>query len=360
MIDPSLSTAAPDQQGLGVWSPFVSTRKCSVLVVDDDPYILPILSALLASSFDVRTADSAEAAQQVFAGGSVDIVLTDQRMPQTTGIQLLEWVRDHSPKTVRLLMTGYAELEDAVEAINRGQVYYYLLKPWRAEELQQILRNAAEKFHLERNRDQLLDELRSLNLELENRVQERTRELEEANHLLQQRTRELEMLALTDPLTSLLNRRAIDDVARSELRRHARYRSPLALGVIDADHFREINCRYLLPGGDQVLVSLARTLSGSLRTVDSVGRIGGEEFLVVAPETTLDGAAGLAERIRTTVERTRVQYKDQVIEVTVSIGFAVAEPEAETDFEQMKHTASAALSDAKAAGRNRCVVRPVR
>jgi diguanylate cyclase len=81
---------------------------------------------------------------------------------------------------------------------------------------------------------------------------------------------------------------------------------------------------------------------------------------VVAPETTLDGAAGLAERIRSTVEKTRVIYKDQVIEVTVSIGFAVAEPEADTDFEQMKHTASAALSDAKAAGRNRCIVRSVR
>jgi diguanylate cyclase len=340
-----------------VWSPLVSTRKCSLLVVDDEPYILPTLSALLANSFDVITADSADAAQQVFAARDVDLILTDQRMPRMTGIQLLEWVRECSPKTVRLLMTGYAELEDAVEAINRGQVYYYLLKPWRTEELQQILRNAAEKFELERNRDQLLEELRRLNLELEKRVADRTRELEEANHLLQQRTRELEMLALTDPLTALLNRRAIDDVARSELRRHARYRSPLALGVIDADHFREINRRYLLPGGDVVLVGLARILTSSLRTVDSVGRIGGEEFLVVAPETSHDGAVGLAERIRSTVEGARFAYQDQSIEVTVSVGFAVAEAGSTADYDQMKHLASAALSEAKAAGRNRCVVR---
>jgi diguanylate cyclase len=340
-----------------VWSPLVSTRKCSLLVVDDEPYILPTLSALLANSFEVITADSADAAQQVFAARDVDLILTDQRMPRMTGIQLLEWVREYSPKTVRLLMTGYAELEDAVEAINRGQVYYYLLKPWRTEELQQILRNAAEKFDLEQNRDQLLEELRRLNLELEKRVAERTQELEEANHLLQQRTRELEMLALTDPLTALLNRRAIDDVARSELRRHARYRSPLALGVIDADHFREINRRYLLPGGDAVLVGLARILTSSLRTVDSVGRIGGEEFLVVAPETTHDGAVGLAERIRSTVEGARFAYQEQSIEVTVSVGFAVAEAGSTADYDQMKHLASAALSEAKAAGRNRCVVR---
>jgi diguanylate cyclase (GGDEF)-like protein len=335
----------------------VSTRKCSLLVVDDEPYILPTLSALLASAFDVITADSAEAAQQVFAARDVDLILTDQRMPRITGIQLLEWVREHSPKTVRLLMTGYAELEDAVEAINRGQVYYYLLKPWRTEELQQILRNAGEKFELERNREQLLEELRRLNLELEKRVAERTRELEEANHLLQQRTRELEMLALTDPLTALLNRRAIDDVARSELRRHARYRSPLALGVIDADHFREINRRYLLPGGDAVLVDLARILTGSLRTVDSVGRIGGEEFLVVAPETAHDGAVGLGERIRATVEGHEFKYQDESIQVTVSIGFAVADADTAADYDQMKHLASAALSEAKASGRNRCIVR---
>src|SRR5207237_4506400 len=135
--------------------------------------------------------------------------------------------------------------------------------------------NAADKFRLERNREQLLEELRRLNAELEERVAARTGELQEANHLLQQRTRELEMLALTDPLTGLLNRRAIDDVARSELKRHARYPSPLALGIVDADHFKDINSAHLLPGGDAVLISLARVLTGSLRTVDSVGRIGG-------------------------------------------------------------------------------------
>ena len=130
-----------------------------ILVVDDEPYILPTLSALLGTTFEVITADSAEAAQQVFAARDVDLILTDQRMPRVTGIQLLEWVREHSPKTVRLLMTGYAELEDAVEAINRGQVYYYLLKPWRTEELLQTLRSAAHTFRLERDNVRLLTAL---------------------------------------------------------------------------------------------------------------------------------------------------------------------------------------------------------
>jgi diguanylate cyclase (GGDEF)-like protein len=342
----------------------VSTRKCSLLVVDDEPYILPTLTALLASSYEVITADSAAAAQQIFALRPVDLILTDQRMPRMTGIQLLEWVREFAPNTVRMLMTGYAELEDAVEAINRGQVYHYLLKPWRTEELQQVLRNAAEKFNLERSREQLLEEIRRQNeeirrqnMELEQRVAERTRELQEMNHLLQQRSRELETLALTDPLTGLLNRRAIDGIAGSELKRHARFDGPVAIGVLDADHFREINRRFLLPGGDQVLIGLAKTLMSTVREVDYVGRIGGEEFLIVAPGTNFEGATVLAERIRANVERSRTTYNDQVIDVTVSIGFAVAEGGVKAEYDQMKHVAAATLSEAKATGRNRCVVR---
>src|SRR4051794_21381489 len=104
----------------------MSADKCSLLIVDDEPYILTTLSVLLANDFDMLTANSAAAAQDVFAQRTVDLVLTDQRMPGKSGVQLLEWVRQHSPRTIRLLMTGFAEFEDAVEAINRGQVYRYL------------------------------------------------------------------------------------------------------------------------------------------------------------------------------------------------------------------------------------------
>jgi diguanylate cyclase (GGDEF)-like protein len=337
----------------------VGPQKCSLLVVDDEPYIIPTLSALLADDFDVLTADSADAAERVFRGRAVDLILTDQNMPGRTGVQLLEWVRRHYPRTVRLLMTGYAELEDAVDAINRGHVYHYLLKPWRTEELLQILRNASEKFLLERNQEQLLEELRQAKGELERRVAERTGELEEANRLLQQRTRELERLALTDPLTGLLNRRALEESAAFELKRHARYPSPLTFGLVDADHFKAINTSYLLPGGDEVLRGLARTLTSSLREVDLVGRMGGEEFLVIAPETNEEGAVRLAERIRSTVEATAIPYQGQPIRITVSLGLAVADVGVPASYEKMYAVAAGALSHAKATGRNRFVVRPV-
>jgi diguanylate cyclase (GGDEF)-like protein len=338
---------------------WVTPYKCSVLIVDDEPFVLTTLTALLSKEFEVLTADSAEAAQAIFARRDVDLILADQKLPRMAGVQLLEWVRQNSPRTVRLLMTGLAKFEDAVEAINCGQVYRYLFKPWRSDELLQILRTASRTFLLERSHQQLLDELRQLNLSLEQRVQQRTRELEETNHQLQQQNRTLQTLALSDPLTDLPNRRAMDRLAKSEIRRRARYPSPLALGVIDVDHFKSVNARYLLPGGDQVLVGLVKTFRASLRTVDTVGRIGGEEFMLVAPETNHEGAAILAERIRAAVEGSRYYYKDLPIAVTVSIGFAVADVGVPGDFEQIKHIAATALEEAKSAGRNRCEIRDV-
>src|SRR5205085_3650489 len=144
-------------------------------------------------------------------------------------------------------------------------------------------------------------ELRRLNLELEQRVQQRTRELEEANRQLHSKNLMLKKMALTDSLTGLPNRRAMDRLGLQELMRRLRYPSALTVALIDADNFKRVNSQYLLSGGDHVLTWLGQTLAKAVRTVDTVGRVGGEEFMVVAPETDLEGAHILGERIRTTV-----------------------------------------------------------
>jgi diguanylate cyclase (GGDEF)-like protein len=334
----------------------VDQNKCSLLVVDDERYVLATLAATLQNEFDVVTAASAEEAIRLFGQREINLILCDQRMPGMTGVELLQWVRQNHPKTIRLLMTGYAELEDAVEAINRGQVYRYIFKPWRLDELLQVLGDAAKTFILQRDHERLLADHRRLIEELENRVQQRTRELEEANRQLHQRNVMLEKLALTDELTGLPNRRAIEQILQSEHRRRARYPDPLAIGLIDADHFKDINTRYLLPGGDEVLRGLARTLNSSLRATDTVGRWGGEEFLVVAPVTTPDGALSLGERIRQAVEQMRVYHNDEEIRVTVSLGFAVVEEDYTVPPDLLIRQASAALREAKMRGRNCCVV----
>src|SRR5207244_3579586 len=95
------------------------------------------------------------------------------------------------------------------------------------------------------------------------------------------------------------------------------------------------------------------------RNVDFLGRIGGEEFMVIAPETSMDGAVVLGERIRNAVEGATFAYKEDTIQVHVSIGFAIADPNVPADYETIKHLAAGALSEAKKTGRNKCVYRVV-
>jgi diguanylate cyclase len=219
----------------------VTRYKCSVLVVDDDPQVLAILAAELEHDFEILTACSAEQARAVLTDRTVDILLTDLQLQDESGLRLLEWVRRTTPRTSRVLLTGTARLEDAVDAINQTQVHRLVLKPWRPDDLLQTLRAAARALLLERSHEQLLDELRRLNLDLEKRVLERTAEHEAAMSQLKNTNEILEKMALTDPLTGLSNRRAIDLIARKEVQRRSRSPETLAIGLIDADHFKQIN-----------------------------------------------------------------------------------------------------------------------
>src|SRR5262245_20750162 len=333
--------------------------RCSLLAVDDEPYILTMLAASLSGDYDVVGVGSAEEARSLLEGREFDIVLADQKLPGLTGIQLLEWVRHRAPHTVRVLMTAWGRLEDAVDAINCGQIHRYVHKPWRSEQLEQILSSAAHTRLLELSNANLLGELRRLNLDLEQRVHQRTRELGEAARQLQHKNQILERMALTDAMTGLPNRRAMDRIVRTELLRRNRHPAPLTVGLADADHFKEVNSRYLYSGGDHVLVWLGQMLAGSVRATDTVGRIGGEEFMVIAPETAFDGAYALGERMRASVEIGATEYNSHRISVTISVGMAVADSDSAATFDQLKLAAASALNDAKLAGRNRCVVRAV-
>jgi diguanylate cyclase (GGDEF)-like protein len=333
--------------------------KCSVLAVDDDPAVLGVLAGQLAPEFEVVTAGSVAEARGLMAGRGVDIVLTDLQLPDGSGLQLLDWARKTSPRTARVLLTGTARLEDAADAINHTQVHRLVLKPWRPEDLLQTLRAAGRSLLLERSHEQLLDELRQLNQDLERRVAERTGELETVLAQVQQKTRILEQMALTDPLTQVPNRRAVDLIARKELLRRTRVPAPLAVGLVDADHFKRINTDHLQTGGDHVLAWLARTLAESIRASDSLGRVGGEEFMVVAPDTDPAGAEALGERLRARVAAAGCDYQGRPVRVTVSIGFAVAPVGVAAGFEQIREAAAAALKEAKDGGRDRCVVREV-
>ncbi len=335
----------------------VTRFKCSVLVVDDDAGVLALLAKQLVADFEVVSASSAEQARAILAGRSIDILLCDLHLPDESGLQLLDSTRRASPRTARVLITGAARLEDAVDAINHAQVHRLVLKPWKADDLRQTLLTIGRTLLLERSHEQLLDELRQLNADLEARVAERTLELEQALSQIEDKTRILEQMALTDTLTQVPNRRAIEHIARRELIRRIRMPCPIAIGMIDVDLFKQINTSHLLTGGDHVLSWLARLIGEAVRATDSFGRWGGEEFMVVAPDTDASGAAVLAERLRAHVEASATAYNGAPIQITISIGFAVADAGTQALCDQMQEEAASALNEAKESGRNRCVVR---
>jgi diguanylate cyclase (GGDEF)-like protein len=332
--------------------PAIQSR-CTILVVDDEPAVLKVIEATLSRDYDVLLAHSAAAAQDLFRQKRIDLILTDQTMPGTTGVQLLEWVLEHYPRTVRLLMSGYDDFNTCVAAINRGQVFRYLPKPWGEHGLLPTVRDAARSAQLERNQELILKQLRHLNDELELRVVQRTRQLEEVNAELAQKNSMLERFALNDALTGLPNRRALDYLMERELRWRERYPAPLTVGLLDIDHFKDVNTRHLHSGGDKVLAELAKCLTSGLRKIDVLGRQGGEEFLLIAPQTNQAGACVLAERIRAQVEAHVFTYRDQIIPIRVSIGLAILEADVTADYVQVKGAAETALKRAKEMGRNR-------
>jgi diguanylate cyclase (GGDEF)-like protein/PAS domain S-box-containing protein len=156
----------------------------------------------------------------------------------------------------------------------------------------------------------------------------------------------------SDHLTGVANRRAFFEAAEQELNRNRRAPRPIALILIDADHFKHVNDRHGHPGGDAVLHHLGRLLAYTFRQVDVVARIGGEEFAVLLPSSTMDGALAVAERLRQLVASQAVPFEGKQIEYTISAGIAASTGEPVT-LETLMKQADQALYAAKGNGRNR-------
>lgn len=162
----------------------------------------------------------------------------------------------------------------------------------------------------------------------------------------------LRQLATTDALTGLANRRFFAEEAEKELVRRQRYGGHVSLLMIDADRFKSINDTHGHAAGDEVLRHLATTLRATLRTTDLPARFGGEELVVLLPETTLEGAAALAERIRGRIAEAEVHIDGARVRYTVSIGVSTAN-ESAIELRTLLRAADEAVYRAKGEGRNR-------
>ena len=190
----------------------------TLLLVDDEPSILSALRRLLRKSgYTIHTAESGKTGLEILEREPVDLVISDMRMPEMDGARFLEQVKARWPATVRLLLTGYSDVTSTIDAINRGEIYRYIAKPWNDDDLVLIVRDALERQRLTRENARLLalsqaqnEELKDLNANLEEKVRQRTAEIAQINDFLNLANERLKQNFLTSikMFTGLIELRA--------------------------------------------------------------------------------------------------------------------------------------------------------
>lgn len=300
----------------------------TILIAEDDPASRAALEGFLRRwGYAVQVAcDGGEAWAALQQEDAPHLAILDWMMPVLDGLDVVRRLRgsarDHY--TYVIMLTGRDQSSDMAIGFEGG-VDDYLLKPFDRHELQSRLRVAR-------------------------RILAAQADLLVARDLLHEQ-------ALNDPLTGLRNRRAAEDVARRELAQSARSGQPVALALIDLDHFKRINDEHGHPVGDRVLCAAAHHLQAALRAGDFVARWGGEEFLVLLPGTAEAEAMAVAERLRAAIAHSPSLLAAAGSQVTASFGVATWTA-ADGHFEDLAgllQRADEALYAAKHAGRD-CVI----
>jgi len=298
-----------------------------VLIADDDDVLRHILQTQLSKwGYDVVEARNGLEAWRLLHGNDAPkLAVLDWIMPGMDGVEVCKEIRkreDH-PYIYLLLLTAKHKKEDVIAGMEAG-ADDYLAKPFEPQELKVRLRAGR-------------------------RILDLQAELLSAREILRYQ-------ATHDCLTGLLNRSATIEALRNELDRASRQGSPVCLMLGDIDHFKNINDTYGHAVGDAVLCEAAQRMRSSLRTYDSVGRYGGEEFLFVLPGCDVQNARNQAERLLTAITGPPVELPRITISFTLSFGVVVKYNVAVEDLESLIQSADAALYEAKLQGRNRVVL----
>jgi len=316
-----------------------------LLLVDDEPNVLKALRRVFHKECEIACATSAEEGLRLLREADYGVVLTDQKMPGTSGVAFLEQVRRTYPDTMRLMLTGYSELEAIIGAINQGAVYKLLFKPWDEDALRAAVREAFGQYELVQENRRLWRELEAanaslaeLNLELEQRVEARTRDLLRLTH--------------HDMLTGLPNRLLFTDRLDQSLRLARHQNQRVGVLRLDLDRFQLINESLGHGSGDRLLVQVAERLSGALRSSDTVARLGDDEFIVLLPGLEQDATVErIAEELRAALAQPFV-VDGQEIFLTACQGISLY-PQHGEEANLLMQAAGSALTDAKRRGRDR-------
>ncbi len=299
---------------------------CRVLVVDDSPIVRRLVAGWLREGgCSVAEAADGLEAMECFRRDPVQVVISDLGMPRVGGLELLAALRKQQVPPEVILLTGShaSDFQAAVQALRLGAHDYIVKDATAAEAVRLAVQGAAEKWQLREENARLL--------------------------------RELRYLSITDPLTGVGNRRALDEALRQEMARARRHGTDLALILLDLDRFKRVNDALGHRAGDEILVSFAARLGRIARDCDRLFRYGGEEFAVVLGDTSLEGGAALAQRIVDATASAPMATGQRALIVTCSAGVAALEIWDASPEAFMKR-ADGALYGAKRQGRNRIFV----
>lgn len=294
------------------------------LIAEDDFTSRTMLAAVLKKNgYEVvETGDGAAAWEELQQATAPKLIILDWMMPVMDGLEVVRRVRalatDQPPYI--LMLTSKADKADIIAGLDAG-ANDYLSKPFDAGELRARIE-----------------------------VGRRMLEMQEA---LVESKEKLALQATHDPLTGMLNRRAVLDRLQEDLSRAGRHGESLSIGMCDLDHFKQINDTYGHLTGDEVLCKVSMILREGLRAYDTVGRYGGEEFLVITPMRAGTDNMSAFDKLRMRVAGTRITTRSGDLSVTMSIG--VVRAAAGTAVDHILSAADAALYRAKDQGRNRVV-----